>query len=207
MIKSELNTLPTIDHGPPLIKPYPSELEETISWNGYRVLLRPIRPEDEAQHLRFLQAIDSADMRMRIFSSRREITPAELSHLASIDYDLEMAFIATTSDPVGYTETIGVVRTISDAGYLLAEMAILVRSDLKSKGLGRLLLNKMIRYCRRRRIKELTASALQGNSRMLALATSVGFAAMSTSAGVVEVRLKLSRPDNPALPTLAAIPV
>ena len=207
MIKSELHAFPAPGHDQPSIKSYPSNLEETISWNGYRVLLRPIRPDDEAQHMRFLQAIDSADMRMRLFSSRRKISHAELSHLTTIDYDLEMAFIATTSDPSGQTETIGVVRTISDAGYLLAEMAILVRSDLKSKGLGRLLLNKMIQYCRRRRIKELTASALQGNSRMLALAKSVGFAAISTAAGVVELRLKLSLSGNNALPTPAAIPL
>lgn len=185
-----------MDQDPVTVGTYPPALEETITWNGRQVLLRPIRPEDEPQHLRFLQAIDSTDMRMRLFYSRREFSHAYVAHLTQIDYDLEMAFIATTTDAQGQAETIGVVRTISDAGYLSAEMAILVRSDMKSKGLGRVLLEKMLRYCRGRHITALTASALQANSRMIALAKSVGFTAKATPEGVVEMHLALCAADS-----------
>jgi hypothetical protein len=39
------------------------ELEETIDWGGTRVLLRPIKPEDGAQHRAFLAALTPDDLR------------------------------------------------------------------------------------------------------------------------------------------------
>src|SRR5208282_1158017 len=78
------------------IRPYPEELEEWISWQGRKVLLRPIRPEDGAQHLEFFNALDPDDIRYRVFILLRELQRAELARLTQIDYDREMAFIATT---------------------------------------------------------------------------------------------------------------
>jgi hypothetical protein len=96
--------------------PYPQELIETLDWHGETLTLRPIRPEDEAQHLAFLQKMDPEDIRLRIFYSRRSIEHSELARLTQIDYDREMAFIATRTGPDGQPETIGVVRGICDPG-------------------------------------------------------------------------------------------
>jgi acetyltransferase len=148
------------------IRPYPRELEETVTWNGRKLLLRPILPEDEAQHLRFLKRLDTEDVRMRLFYSKREIAHSELARLTQIDYEREMAFIATAIDDSGEPETLGVVRAITDPDNLRAEMAIIVRSDLKGGGLGRLLLDKMIRYCRERGTAEMTASMLHANEQI-----------------------------------------
>ena len=43
---------------------YPAELAETLQWNDETILIRPIRPEDEAQHLEFLSHLDPADIRI-----------------------------------------------------------------------------------------------------------------------------------------------
>lgn len=183
--------------------PHSSALDEIVMWNGRRLLLRPIRPEDEAQHLRFLDKIDADDLRMRLFYSKREISHAELARLTQINCESEMAFIATTvAVGDGKPETLGVVRAIADPDNLSTEMAIIVRSDLKGSGLGRLLLEKMIRYCRERGLSEMTASVLQANQRMLALAKRIGFTAVASAGGVVELRLGLqgdsasTRPDK-----------
>ncbi len=176
------------------IRPYPRELEETITWNGRNLLLRPILPEDEAQHLRFLRKVNADDMRMRFFYTRRELVHSELARLTQIDYDREMAFIAVTSNARGdaeTTETIGVARAIIDPDNLQAEMAILLRSDLKGGGLGRILLEKLIRYCRARGTIEMTASTLHANHRMLGLAKNLGFISKPTPEGVYELRLRL----------------
>jgi acetyltransferase len=58
------------------IRPYPRELEERLDWQGRTVTLRPIRPEDEAQHLAFLERLDPEDIRMRVFYSRRRSSAA-----------------------------------------------------------------------------------------------------------------------------------
>ena len=64
-------------------------------------------------------------------------------------------------------ETVGVVRAICDPDGARAEFAILVRSDMQGKGLGALLMDKIVRYCRSRGIGELVGDVLATNARML----------------------------------------
>ena len=56
-----------------------------------------------------------------------------------------------------------------------AEFAILVRSDLKGQGLGRLLMNKIIACCRSRGTGEVKGLVLASNQAMLGLARRLGF--------------------------------
>ena len=128
------------------IQSYPEDLSETLDWHGNAIVLRPIRPEDEARHLAFLEQIDPIDVRMRVFHSRRSIERSELARLTQIDYAREMAFIATRKDANGNEETLGVARAICDPDNREAEFGILVRSDLKGEGLGDLLLRKLVAY-------------------------------------------------------------
>jgi hypothetical protein len=62
------------------LRPYPSEPEECIEHRGRWLVLRPIRPEDGAQHRQFLSQISSQDLRMRFFSGVRELPESELAH-------------------------------------------------------------------------------------------------------------------------------
>jgi acetyltransferase len=160
------------------IRPYPGELIETLQWQGRTLTLRPIRPEDEAQHLAFLARLDPDDIRMRVFYSRRSIEHAELARLVQIDYALEMAFIAVTREPddAGGTEqTLGVVRAIADPDNRDAEFGIIIRSDLKGQGLGSLLMEKMISYLRAHGTQRLVGIVIAENRGMLALAQRLGF--------------------------------
>ena len=157
------------------IRPYPRELEETVPWGDQRLLLRPIRPDDEARHLAFLEKLDPEDIRMRIFTVRRSIERSELARLTQIDYEREMAFIALVLGANGAPETVGTVRGVTDPDNHDAEFGIIVRSDLKGRGLGHLLLDKMIRYCRSRGTQRLVGDVLAVNAGMLQLARALGF--------------------------------
>jgi len=157
------------------IRPYPAQLVQTLDWGGRTLTLRPIRPEDEAQHLEFLGRLDPEDVRMRVFYSRRSIERSELARLTQIDYEREMAFVATAPLPGGGEETLGVARAISDPDNQDAEFAIIVRSDLKGGGLGRLLMDKLVAHARSRGTQRLVGTVLKGNQRMLALAEEMGF--------------------------------
>ncbi len=175
------------------IRPYPRELEETVPWHGKALLLRPIRPDDEARHLAFLQQLDPEDIRMRIFAVRRSIERTELARLTQIDYEREMAFIAVAPGADGAPETLGAVRAVTDPDNTRAEFGIIVRSDLKRHGLGHLMLDKMIRYCRGRGTRELVGDVLAGNADMLQLARSHGFEITPAPDGdVVRLRLALA---------------
>jgi acetyltransferase len=157
------------------IQPYPAELAETVVWQGRELTLRPIRHEDEAQHRAFLGRLEPGDVRMRVFYSRRSIEHSELARLTQIDYEREMAFIATAATDGDGEETLGVVRATADPDNADAEFGIIVRSDLKRGGLGALLMNKLIRYQRGRGTRRLVAVVLKENRRMLELATALGF--------------------------------
>jgi acetyltransferase len=157
------------------IRPYPKELEEWVEFDGGRALLRPIRPEDEPRHRDFLARITPEDLQMRFFHTRGAFEHAELARFTQIDYEREMAFIAVAAGRGGAPQTLGVVRAITDPDGASAEFGILVRSDLKGKGLGTLLMDKIVRYCRDRDIGQVAGDVLAVNHGMLALARDLGF--------------------------------
>jgi acetyltransferase len=174
------------------IRPYPRELEEWITLgSGRRLLLRPIRPEDEHDHDTLFEDLNPEDIRFRFFGMVRSLPHSERARYTQIDYDREMAFIAASSDPEGPPENLGVVRAISTAGGDYAEFAIIVRPDMKDQGLGRALLEKMIRYLRSRGIRELRGEVLASNGVMLGLARSLGFQVAAPVDGIVHVSLRL----------------
>ncbi|MCA8909388.1 MAG: GNAT family N-acetyltransferase, partial [Rhodospirillaceae bacterium] len=176
------------------IKPYPKELEERVMLGGRPVVLRPIRPEDEPEHRHLLERISPDDIRFRFFTQIRQFAHTDLARFTQIDYDREMAFIASAPGDLGQRETLGVVRTIADPNNDLGEFAILVRSDLKGKGLGRILMEKMVRYARRRGLAELRGQVLSDNLAMRGLAERIGFKVVpSADPGVMDVSLHLDR--------------
>ena len=157
------------------IRPYPQELVEAVDWQGRALVLRPIRPEDGPQHAAFVDQLDALDMRMRFFYSRRQIGPTEMARLTQIDYEREMAFIATAPNPDGREETLGVVRAVADPDNQEAEFAITVRSDLKGGGLGELLMRKLVHHFQSRGTRRMVGEVLKENERMLELTQHLGF--------------------------------
>jgi len=174
------------------IRPYPQELEQEIQWQGAPLLLRPIRPEDAPAHVRFFSRLDPDDVRLRFFSAMKELPPTQLARLTQIDYDRAMAFIATRTGADGEPETLGVVRAVADPDNQKAEFAIIVRSDLKGKGLGNILFQKLLDYFRSRGTREITGEALSENIGMQQLMRRFGgTVTASREAGMVDLRLAL----------------
>lgn len=157
------------------IQPYPVELVESWDWQGQTLTLRPIRPEDEAQHRAFLEKLDQEDIRMRVFHSRRHIEHSELARLTQIDYAREMAFVATRPSDGGGEETLGAVRAVIDPDNHDAEFGVIVRSDLKGGGMGRRLMEKMAAHLRQRGTQRMVGTVLLENTAMLELARALGF--------------------------------
>jgi acetyltransferase len=157
------------------IRPYPAELAETVAWNGRELLLRPIRPEDEAIHRAYVERLSPEDLRLRFFNVRRTLPHSELARLVQIDYAREMAFIALAPDADGMLETLGVVRAIADPDNVEAEFAVIVRSDLKGHGLGDLLMAKILRYLTHAGTQRVIGDVLHENRPMRDLAERLGF--------------------------------
>jgi len=131
------------------------------------------------------------DVHFRMFGLMRELSPAQMARFTQIDYAREMAFIATRETTQGGAETLGVVRIGIDPDNIAGEFAIVVRSDLKGKGLGRLLMARLLDYCRARGLALVRGSALAGNMDMLALARAFGFQLTPEPGGTVQLLLRL----------------
>jgi acetyltransferase len=137
------------------------------------------------------------DVRFRFFGLVREMPHSQMARYTQIDYNREMAFIAASTGADGEAETLGVVRGAFDPDNESAEFGVIVRSDLKGRGLGRALLEKLIRYCRLRGTGEIVGQVMAGNQSMLELSRSLGFEASPAVDGVVEVRLPLEPRGGP----------
>jgi acetyltransferase len=159
------------------IRPYPRELEECVTLkSGRHVTLRPIRPEDEETHRIFLASLTDEDLRLRFFGVvQREFDHKDIARFTQIDYDREMAFIATAPDETGEPETLGVMRTNTRPDNSEAEFAIVVRSDMKGEGLGSMLFHKGISYTKDRGTALLTGQTMLENKAMQGLSKKFGF--------------------------------
>jgi len=174
------------------IRPYPRELEQTVAApDGTEVFLRPIRPEDEPALQDFFHKLSADDVRMRYFTQMRELRHHVAARLTQIDYDRAMAFVAL---PDRNAEDIwGVVRIACDPDNRVGEYAVEVRSDIKGRGLGRLLMDRIIAYARARGTGAIVGDVLAENRRMLQLCDELGFTRQRDAEDpqVVHVRLPL----------------
>jgi acetyltransferase len=170
------------------IRPYPEELARTLCWQGCALRIRPIRPEDEAMHCDFLEASDPEDLRMRFFAVPHTLSHDDLARMTQIDYEREMAFVVVDEHGADGPCTLGVARLVRDPDNIDAEFAVMVRSDLKKKGLGRILMQSLLEYAAARGTRRLVGHVLHDNRAMLSLLKSLGFekqADAEESAGVV----------------------
>lgn len=176
------------------IFPYPKELESDYTMpNGKKVVLRPIRHEDEPQHQAFDKSLTADDRYKRYFGARSRFTHFEMAMLTQIDYEREMAFIASAIDENGKPETLGVVRAIFNDDKSEAEFAISVRSDLKGQGLGKVLMLKIIKYCKKLGFKNMIGFTMPTNTGMINLAKYCGFTVeMDYHEGNADLVLKLN---------------
>jgi len=179
------------------IRPYPQHLEEQVELNdGQFCLFRPILPEDEPLLRDFISQVTKEDLYYRYFSEINEFTHDDLANMTQIDYDREMAIVAVRQHQ-GRPEIIGVTRAISDADNFDAEFSVLVRSDLKGLGMGRRLLEKMIRYTRHHGLQQLNGITMPHNRGMITLARKLNFHVdVQLDDGIVSLKLSLQNEIN-----------
>jgi len=157
------------------IHPYPSQLATTfLGKDGTVVTIRPIRPEDAQLEQDFVQSLSPEARYMRFMNTIRELSPAQLTRLTQIDYDREMAFVATVIEN-GVEVEVGVVRYATNPDGESCEFAIVVADAWQGKGLARRLMSLLIDTARSRGLKYMNGDYLAENARMLAFVSSMGF--------------------------------
>jgi acetyltransferase len=173
------------------VRAYPSQWQRHIEVkDGWRVFVRPILPEDEPLIHELLRHVTSHDLRLRFFAQMKEFSHEFIARLTQLDYARAMAFVAF-DEATG--EMVGVVRIHSDSIYESGEYAILLRSDLKGRGLGWALMQLIIEYAKSEGLKAISGDVLAENTIMLEMCRSLGFEVKSDPGehDICDVRLAL----------------
>ncbi|MDH3910783.1 MAG: bifunctional acetate--CoA ligase family protein/GNAT family N-acetyltransferase, partial [Rhodospirillales bacterium] len=196
-LDARIKVAPAVGPGPErlAIRPYPKELEslETLL-DGQEVVIRPIRPEDAPALRSAFKKLTPRDVRFRFFAPMSDLSPAMAARLTQIDYDREMALIAHGPQPGGEEDGWGVVRIAADADNIRAEFAVVVRSDIQGRGIGRLLMDRILAYAQSRGTGEVWGNVLAENDAMLTLARELGFkvAQLPDEPGVARITKRIT---------------
>ena len=162
------------------IRPYPSEyVGRWVTEEGIEVTIRPIRPEDEPLMVKFHEPLSEQSVYMRYFRALnldQRVQHERLTRICFIDYDREMALVATRRHPeTGEREIIGVGRLSRMRNEREAEFALLISDKFQGQGLGTELLGRLLEYARNEGIEYVMAYMLPENRGMKRIADNLGF--------------------------------
>jgi acetyltransferase len=178
-----------IVHGPevraselprPAIRPYPMQyIAPWTAEDGTKMIIRPIRPEDEPLLVKFHGTLSERSVSLRYFHVMKlsaRIAHQRLTRNCFIDYDREIALVADHKNPnTGEHEILGVGRLTKIRGTGEAEFALVVSDPFQRLGLGTELLRRLIQIGRDENIERISADILPENVEMQRICERLGF--------------------------------
>jgi acetyltransferase len=143
--------------------------------DGTEVVIRPIRPDDADDLQATFQRLSMESIYLRFLSFKKELPDEEARYLATVDYTSRMAFVAITKVD-GKEIVVGVSRyaMLDPRRPEIAESAVVVEDEYQGRGLGKLLLRRLVNYARAKGIYKLRGNMQVGNNRMLDLVKNSG---------------------------------
>ncbi len=137
--------------------------------DGKVIHLRAIRPSDRDRLREEFLKLSKASVRDRFFSVKLDLTAKELTYLTEVDFHHHIALVAELETGTHrIPAAVGrMVRQTDQPDH--SEIAITVADDMQGKGIGRILLNRLLDCARELGIHHVDASVLAENARMLHL--------------------------------------
>jgi acetyltransferase len=158
------------------IHPYPVHLmQEWETPDGKTVTIRPIRPEDAEMTQDFVKRMSDESKYYRFMDTIRELTQSMLVRFTQIDYDREMALVATVKGENGEEIQIGVSRYVTNPDGESVEFALAIADDWQKHGIGRKLMTALIDAARMKGHRSVVGDVLAMNTKMFRLMSSLGF--------------------------------
>lgn len=142
--------------------------------DGTRVVIRPIHESDVEIERQFIEALSPVSRRFRFRDTMRSPSEALLKQMTAIDNATDAAYVATI-DVAGVEREIGVARFSARPDGNDCEFAVAVADEWQNKGLGRLLMQRLIDTARARGIGEMHSSDAADNASMRKFAEHLHF--------------------------------
>ncbi|MDQ1353965.1 MAG: acetyltransferase, partial [Acidobacteriota bacterium] len=176
-----------------VLRPYPEEYVRPVQLkDGTKLLLRPIKPEDEPMWMDMLSKCskESIYARFRYFFQWDSHDTA--ARYCYIDYDREIAIVAEYNEG-DVKRLVGVGRLIANPDYETAEYAVLAPDDFQNRGLGSILTDYCMEIARKWNVRHVEAQTTTDNVRMLSVFSKRDFDIRTpeVSGSLVEVSKKM----------------
>ena len=147
--------------------------------DGTRLVLRPIRPEDEPLLVAFHATLSERTVSLRYFHPMKlstRVAHERLTRICFIDYDREMVLVADSTNPeTGDHEILGVGRLSKIRGTDDAEFALVISDRFQRQGLGDALLIRLLQIGRDEKIARIFGIILPENVAMKRICEKLGF--------------------------------
>ncbi|EIL91250.1 MULTISPECIES: GNAT family N-acetyltransferase [Rhodanobacter] len=160
--------------GRPRVVPTASGGEEVRTRDDRELVLRAIEPGDVAAMQRCFTRLSPEDVRRRFLHAMSELSTPMAQRLCRIDPAIETAYVLMDESATP-AEMRGVGRIYVDEALASAEFSVLVEQSWSRRGLGALLMQRLVNDCRRRGLAELWGYVLMENRPMLELCRELGF--------------------------------
>ena len=160
------------------IRPYPTQY--VSPWqlaDGTRVLVRPIRPEDEPKIVELHRKLSERSVRLRYFQPLeldQRTTHERLIRVCFNDYDRELALIVEHQGASG-AQILAVGRLSKVPGRRTAEFSLVIDDEWQRRGLGTELLRRLVQIGRDENVSAITADILPDNLAMQRICKKLGF--------------------------------
>jgi acetyltransferase len=166
--------------------------------DGTQIIIRPIRQDDANDLQDAFQRLSMESIYLRFLSVKKELTDDEARTLSTVDYSARMAFVAVFKENE-HEIVVGVSRyALLDAkDPEIAESAVVVADEYQGRGIGKLLLRRLVSYARAKGIHYLCGNMQIGNNRMLELVRRSGLPHQTHFVdGIWEVIIDIRQPDE-----------
>jgi acetyltransferase len=162
------------------VRPYPTQYVEVfVNREGIEFVIRPIRPEDEPLMADFQARLSEESVYMRYFRAFElsdRVAHERLTRLCHVDYDRTIALVITHQNPdTDEPEIVAAGRLTRMPDPQEAEFAMLVRDDFQGRGLGTVLLTRLLQVGRDEGIDRVIAYMLATNLGMIKVCKKLGF--------------------------------
>jgi N-acetylglutamate synthase-like GNAT family acetyltransferase len=170
---------------------------------GFRLHVRPARPDDDGTVADFFTHVTREDLRFRFLTAVNVVGQSQISALTHVDHQRSENFLAFTEDG---SMMIATAMLACDAAMDRGEVAIAIRDDHKHKGISWELLAHIARYAEAKGVRTLESIESRENHAAIELERDMGFMAEPYPGDptLVLVRRTLERPEIPENAVTAA---
>jgi acetyltransferase len=152
---------------------YPAHLaRERALADGRKVLIRPVKPDDEPAERQFYESLSDETRRLRFQRWGGSLGPELIHFFTHVDYDRHMAFVCEAGKNL-----VGEARYVANPGGRSCEFGIVVGDAWHHSGIAQLLMDALIRAAQARGFETMEGLVLRDNRDMLRFVQRFGFEA------------------------------